>query len=130
MAPELAAKYPEIRTFRLVSPDDPAVGGRADWTPHGFHAVVRTPAGRFYVDPYRPGDVEHYQVYRRSDLAPPAGGFRDLSGNYGEMQGTLSVFRRTGLPCPRCGAPIERLVVGMRGTHVCPRCQRAWGLAL
>jgi len=52
-----------------------------------------------------------------------AGGFRDLSGNYGEMQGTLSVFRRTGLPCPRCEAPIVRLVVGMRGTHVCPSCQ-------
>jgi hypothetical protein len=76
VAPELAAKYPEIRTFRLVAPDDPAIGGRADWTPHGFHAVVRTPAGRFYVDPYRPGDVEHYQVYRRSDLTLPAGGFR------------------------------------------------------
>jgi len=74
--PELAARYPEIRTFRLVSPDDPAIGGRADWTPHGFHAVVRTPAGRFYVDPYRPGDVEHYQIYRRSDLAAPADGFR------------------------------------------------------
>lgn len=76
LAPELAAKYPEIRTFRLVDPSDPSIAGRADWTPHGFHAVVRTPAGRFYVDPYRPGDVEHYQVYRRSDLAPPADGFR------------------------------------------------------
>jgi hypothetical protein len=76
LAPELAARYPEIRTFRLVDPSDSAVGGRADWTPHGFHAVVRTREGRFYVDPYRPGDVEHYQVYRRSDLAPPGGGFR------------------------------------------------------
>ncbi|MBM4377502.1 MAG: DNA-formamidopyrimidine glycosylase, partial [Deltaproteobacteria bacterium] len=26
-------------------------------------------------------------------------------------------------PCPRCGTPIEKLVVGQRGTHVCPRCQ-------
>jgi hypothetical protein len=76
LAPELAARYPEIRTFRLVDSADPAVSGRADWTPHGFHAVVRTREGRFYVDPYRPGDVEHYQVYRRSDLAPPAEGFR------------------------------------------------------
>jgi hypothetical protein len=76
LAPELAARYPEIRTFRLVDPGDPAVGGRADWTPHGFHAVVRTREGRFYVDPFRPGDVEHYQVYRRSDLAPPGEGFR------------------------------------------------------
>ncbi|HSM14454.1 MAG TPA: zinc-dependent metalloprotease family protein, partial [Thermoanaerobaculia bacterium] len=76
MEPALAAKFPEIRTFLLVDPADPAVAGRGDWTPHGFHAVVRTPRGRIYVDPYRPGDVEHYQVYRRADLAPPEEGFR------------------------------------------------------
>ncbi|MEO8083678.1 MAG: bifunctional DNA-formamidopyrimidine glycosylase/DNA-(apurinic or apyrimidinic site) lyase [Ardenticatenales bacterium] len=54
-----------------------------------------------------------------------AGGYRDLTGNLGEMQGTLAVFRRTGQPCPRCSTPIERLVVGGRSTHVCPRCQKA-----
>lgn len=52
-------------------------------------------------------------------------GYRDLTGNMGEMQGTLAVFRRTGEPCPRCGALIERSLVGTRGTHTCPRCQRA-----
>jgi formamidopyrimidine-DNA glycosylase len=52
-----------------------------------------------------------------------AAGYRDLTGNMGEMQGTLNVFRRTGEPCPRCGAPIERSLVAMRGTHTCPRCQ-------
>jgi formamidopyrimidine-DNA glycosylase len=52
-----------------------------------------------------------------------AGGFRDLTGNPGEMQGTLAVFGRTGQPCPACGGPVQRLAVGGRGTHVCPRCQ-------
>jgi len=52
-----------------------------------------------------------------------AAGYRDLTGNPGEMQGTLAVFRRTGEPCPRCGTPIARLVVGGRGTHVCVGCQ-------
>jgi len=51
-------------------------------------------------------------------------GYRDLTGNPGEMQGSLAVFRRTGQPCPICGAPVERLRVGARSTHVCPRCQR------
>ena len=59
------------------------------------------------------------------DTSFSAGGYRDLTGNMGEMQGTLHVFRRTSEPCPRCGAPIERSVVAMRGTHVCPRCQVA-----
>ncbi len=51
------------------------------------------------------------------------GGYRDLTGNRGEMQGTLSVYGRTGEACPRCGAEVVRLVVGGRGTHVCLGCQ-------
>jgi len=35
----------------------------------------------------------------------------------------LKVFRRTGLPCPRCGAAVTRIVVGQRSTHLCPKCQ-------
>lgn len=35
----------------------------------------------------------------------------------------LKVFRRTGQPCPRCGEPIERLIVAQRSSHVCTRCQ-------
>lgn len=58
-----------------------------------------------------------------------AAGYRDLTGNPGEMQGTLAVFRRTGAPCPACGAAIARLTVGQRSTHVCPRCQPAPGRA-
>jgi formamidopyrimidine-DNA glycosylase len=54
-----------------------------------------------------------------------AAGYRDLTGNRGEMQGSLAVFNRTGEPCPRCGAPIVKTVVGMRGTHLCPVCQPA-----
>ncbi len=38
-------------------------------------------------------------------------------------QAYLNVFRRTGMPCPRCGATIARIVVGQRSTHLCPVCQ-------
>jgi formamidopyrimidine-DNA glycosylase len=37
----------------------------------------------------------------------------------------LFVYRRTGEPCLRCGRPIQRIVVGQRSTHFCPRCQPA-----
>ena len=43
----------------------------------------------------------------------------------GENQERLAVYRRTGEPCLRCGTAIERIVVGQRSTHFCPRCQRA-----
>ncbi len=45
-------------------------------------------------------------------------------GGRGKHQDVVYVFRRTGLPCPRCGTPIERLIVAQRSTHICPNCQQ------
>jgi formamidopyrimidine-DNA glycosylase len=50
--------------------------------------------------------------------------FRGLGERRGRNQRALRVFRRTGQDCPRCGATIERMLVGQRSTHLCPRCQR------
>ena len=49
--------------------------------------------------------------------------YRTTWGRLGGYQEELSVFRKAGAPCPRCGTLIERDVVGGRGTHYCPQCQ-------
>lgn len=41
----------------------------------------------------------------------------------GEFQNYFRVYDREGEPCVVCGTPIQRLVVGQRGTHICPKCQ-------
>jgi formamidopyrimidine-DNA glycosylase len=41
----------------------------------------------------------------------------------GDFQNHFRVYDRAGKPCPRCGTEIIRLVVGQRGTHICPKCQ-------
>lgn len=41
----------------------------------------------------------------------------------GDFQNHFKVYQQTGEPCPRCGTPIVRIVVGQRGTHFCPNCQ-------
>ena len=48
-----------------------------------------------------------------------------VDGEPGDNAERLMVYRRTGEPCYRCGRRIERLVIGQRSTHFCPRCQRA-----
>ncbi len=50
--------------------------------------------------------------------------YRDARGREGRNQDLLQVYGRAGQPCPRCGTPIERTVVGGRGTFFCPKCQR------
>jgi formamidopyrimidine-DNA glycosylase len=42
----------------------------------------------------------------------------------GDFQNYFRVYRRAGQPCPRCGEPIARILVGQRSTHYCPNCQR------
>jgi formamidopyrimidine-DNA glycosylase len=50
--------------------------------------------------------------------------YLDADGRPGNMQMYVKVFRRTGKPCYNCGTAIERVKVGGRGTHFCPRCQK------
>jgi len=49
--------------------------------------------------------------------------YRTPEGQPGSYQDQFLVYGRGGEPCRTCGTPIARLVVGQRGTHVCPRCQ-------
>ena len=49
--------------------------------------------------------------------------YRPPYGPEGAHQNHLRVYQQTGRPCPRCGAPIERIRVTQRSTHFCPRCQ-------
>lgn len=43
----------------------------------------------------------------------------------GDFQNYFRVYQQTGQPCTTCGTPIERIIVGQRGTHFCPSCQPA-----
>lgn len=49
--------------------------------------------------------------------------FYSVAGHRGRNADALKVFRRDGLPCPRCHATIQRAIVGQRGTHFCATCQ-------
>ncbi|MGH7556492.1 MAG: bifunctional DNA-formamidopyrimidine glycosylase/DNA-(apurinic or apyrimidinic site) lyase [Gemmatimonadota bacterium] len=53
-----------------------------------------------------------YLDYANGDGEP--GGFYEL----------LNVYDREGLPCPRCGTAIRRIVQAQRSTYYCPECQR------
>lgn len=48
----------------------------------------------------------------------------NAEGQKGSYLSFANVFRRNGLPCPRCGEVILKMRVAGRGTHVCPKCQK------
>jgi formamidopyrimidine-DNA glycosylase len=49
----------------------------------------------------------------------------DADGQKGSFQLQHQVYGRAGEPCPICGTAIRRIVMGQRGTHYCPKCQRS-----
>jgi formamidopyrimidine-DNA glycosylase len=51
--------------------------------------------------------------------------YLDADGEPGANQEFLRVYGRFDQPCPRCGSPIRRLLIGQRTSHFCPECQAA-----
>jgi len=45
-------------------------------------------------------------------------------GSDGGYQDERRVYAREGEACPRCKAPVQRIVIGQRSAHFCPQCQR------
>ena len=45
-------------------------------------------------------------------------------GSDGAYQDERRVYARAGEPCLACATPVKKIVLGARGTHYCPRCQR------
>src|SRR5690606_33511142 len=45
-------------------------------------------------------------------------------GEIGMFQQQLLAYGRENQPCTSCGTLLTKFVVGRRGTHICPRCQK------
>lgn len=69
MAPELQARYPQIRCYSGRGIDNPSATLKCDLTPWGFHAMVRSKQyGSIFIDPYAQGNREYYISYFKKDL--------------------------------------------------------------
>lgn len=51
--------------------------------------------------------------------------YLNVNGESGYFSHSLNVYGQQGAPCPRCGTAIRRDTFMNRGSHYCPRCQRA-----
>lgn len=69
MEPELAAQFPQIKTYRGQGIDDPWSTTRFDWTPEGFHAIVLSNTGTIYIAPFAKGDPTSYVSYDTRDIS-------------------------------------------------------------
>ncbi len=71
MAPELAAKFPALKTYYGQGLDDPTASVRFDVTLMGFHAMILSAGVTTYVDPLVKGNADFYVSYAKRDLRKP-----------------------------------------------------------
>ncbi|MBV6653145.1 MAG: hypothetical protein KI786_05285, partial [Mameliella sp.] len=69
MAPELAAKYSNIRTYAATSKENPFVSARFEVTKKGLTIGISTPEGRFYIEPYSSEENRYYVFYSKGDVS-------------------------------------------------------------
>ncbi|HEX5434182.1 MAG TPA: bifunctional DNA-formamidopyrimidine glycosylase/DNA-(apurinic or apyrimidinic site) lyase [Candidatus Angelobacter sp.] len=85
---------------------------------HRSHTVTRAQLARL-----------HAALQEVLNEAIAAGGssisnYVDAEGQAGFFQFQHRAYGRQGEPCLICKTPIKKIVVGGRGTHYCPRCQK------
>jgi hypothetical protein len=68
MHPNLAARYPQIRSFKAWDINAPEFKGRFEYSPFGFNAVFESEAGEVFITPYASDQTEYFATYYSKDM--------------------------------------------------------------
>jgi hypothetical protein len=71
MEAPLAAAYPDIKTYSIKGLTDIYANGKIDITEFGFHGMVRSVNGDYFIDPYCLGNTEDYMTYYTANFVKP-----------------------------------------------------------
>ncbi len=122
MAPQLAARYPQIRSYVAYAVDHPEIQARLDDSPHGFSAMIRGPAGVTLLQPSVLGEGSRYISFRREMLGASSEPFRCLDDNNTSLAAQLHSATHAGAgpaPATTTGASVRtyRLALAATGEY-------------
>lgn len=99
MAPGLASRYPDIKTYIGEGVTDRLAVARFDVTNFGFHAMILSSKGNVFIDPVSNQDDRHYISYYKRDLIRQhdfsCGVDDDFSGDETLFHDHSSIVRRS-----------------------------------
>ena len=74
LPPKLAAKYPNIHSFRVYGANDSRISGRIELSSKGMFGYLHTPEGIVVIQPesefLKANNTDRYRVYFKSSLSP------------------------------------------------------------
>ena len=68
MSEKLAAKFPDLHSFKGKNIEDPSKFVRFEWTPSGFTAMFNTEEGQVFVQPYNKEDINYYICFYKNEI--------------------------------------------------------------
>ncbi|PSR11814.1 MAG: hypothetical protein C7N36_14640 [Bacteroidetes bacterium] len=68
LQPETQARWPQLRTYRLLNVDDSRYTGRLSVTPRGVTAVMNSAKGLIFIEPYAADALPYHLVYYGDDV--------------------------------------------------------------
>ncbi len=89
---DLVKQFPDIKSYRGQSIDDPRVSMRADFSPRGFNATILTADKMISINPARYDDINRYVSYYGGDFnaQPFSCGVKDSSGQQTEISDLIT----------------------------------------
>ena len=79
LGPEMQKQLPDFRSYVAQGLDDPAAAGRLDFSPYGFHALIRAPQGMLAIDPWSPSRTDLVRAAWDHDYAAGTGAYDCLT---------------------------------------------------
>ena len=118
MAPELAAKLPEMRQFLGQGIDDPYATVRFDYNPYtGIHAqILSARSGRIFIDPFAAGSKDFYISYFARNASSPVPFTCEVGSNAG-IDNPNPVAARTAAACLGTTLRTYRLALACTGEY-------------
>ena len=122
MAPQLAARYPQIRSYVGRSIEHPEVEARLDDSPLGFSAMIRGPGDVVMLQPVSLGEGANYISFQRTALGAAVEPFHCLlDGQFSLAAQLRDATHPTISPTPQTttGAQVRtyRLAVAATGEY-------------
>ncbi|HEV8486482.1 MAG TPA: zinc-dependent metalloprotease family protein, partial [Blastocatellia bacterium] len=68
MEPDLAAQFPDVKSYRGQGVDDPTATTRFDWSPNGFNAIILSASETVFIAPRTAGDTQNCISFYKKDL--------------------------------------------------------------
>jgi len=115
MEPELAKRYPMLKTYLGQGIDNPTATVRFDLTSRGFRAQVIAATHTVYIEPFQRGDTGNYVIFNKSDYRKAGNAFQ--CGVTGEMvKSTPNLLRRNDVSKLAAGGTLRTYRLALAAT--------------